>query len=334
LEKDKMKQRILISGAAGFVGHQVVDYFLKNTSFDLVLLDGLTYAGSLERITSLESYNPNRVRFVYHNLRSPINNLVSEKIGEVDFILHLAANSSVEYTIDHPIESVYDNVLGTVHMLEFARTQKNLKMMNYFSTDEVYGPASEGVNFDENAPHRPSNPYSAGKAAGEDYCHAYFTTYRLPVFITNTMNCIGPDQHPEKYIPTVVRCIMKDETLKVYSDKEKTKAGSRFWIFVPDVANALTFLLLNAKAGERYNIVGIEKDNLELAKEMAKIAGKELKYEMVDFHSSRPGHDLRYGMSGEKLAKMGWKSTTSSFNESLKKTVEWYMKKYEDSSTE
>ena len=324
------KTKVLVTGSAGFVAHQVIDYFLQHTDYEIVALDGLTYAGSLERITGLESYQreKDRVKFVYWNLRSPINEYAAEKIGQVDYILHLAANSSVEQTIKFPVESVFDNVLATVNVLEFARTQKNLKLMNYFSTDEVYGPAPEGVNFDENAPHRPSNPYSAGKAGGEDYCHAYYTTYQLPVFITNTMNCIGPSQHNEKYVPTIVRSIVNGETLKVYSDKEKQKAGSRFWIFVPDVASALLFLLDRASPGEKYHIVGIEKNNLDLAKEIAMIAGKDLKYEMHDFHSSRAGHDLRYGMSGEKLAKMGWKSTTQSFDESLKSTVLWYLSEY------
>ena len=306
--ENNIKQKVLITGSAGFVAHQILDYLLETTDYDIVALDGLTYAGSLKRITDLESYkkNPDRVKFVYWNLRSPLNEYVSNQIGDVDYILHLAANSSVEHTIKYPVESVLDNVLATVNMLEFARAQKNLKLFNFFSTDESNGSSDNGEYFDESAAHRPSNPYSAGKAGGEDYSFAYFKTYGVPVFITKTMNVAGFSQGNEKYIPTVIRCVKNGETLPVYSNKDKTKAGSRFWISAYDVADAISFLLKNATPGERYNIVGTEMDNLDLAKMIAERIGKPLLYKMYDFHSSRPGHDLSYRMSGEKMAKMGW----------------------------
>ena len=301
-------KKVLITGIGGFVAYQIADYLLQNTDYQIIGLDGLTFAASLNRIVSLDSYkkDPSRIKFVYWNLRSPLNEYVSEQIGEVDYILHLAANSSVEHTIKFPVESVFDNVLATVNMLEFARKQKGLKMMNYFSTDEVNGPSSHGEYFDEQAPHRPSNPYSAGKAAGEDYCFAYINTYKVPVFITNTMNIVGSSQGKEKYVPTVIRCVKNGETLPVYSNREKTKAGSRFWISAYDVADAINFLLDKASPGEKYNIVGTEMDNLDLAQMIAKNIGKPLLYEMHDFHSSRPGHDLAYRMTGEKMKKMGW----------------------------
>ena len=318
MKKTKKIERILITGGAGFIGHQLIDYFLKTTDYELVVLESLTYAGDLNRITRLGSYkeNPSRVKFVYHNLRSPINDLVAKSMGLVDYIVHMAANSSVEDTIRNPEASVLDNVLGTVHVLQFARTdalstnelkQKNLKLMLYFSTDEVYGPAPEGVDFDEEAPHKPSNPYSAGKAGGEDYCHAFEVTYGVPVATSNMMNVFGFDQHPEKFIPTVIRSLQKGEVLPIYADSTKTKAGSRFWIFSYDVADAVLFLLKNAKVGEKYHVVGTEKDNLELAQGIAKSMGKELQFEMKDFHSSRPGHDMRYSQSGKKIKKMGWR---------------------------
>lgn len=317
-------QKCLITGACGFVGSHLLDYLLKKRDWDFVILDKLSYAGKLSRLKNLKNYDEKRVKFVWHDLRAPLNEFIKEEIGTVDYILHLAANSSVEDTIKNPLGSVYDNVIGTVNLLEFARTQKNLKLFNMFSTDEVMGPAPEGINWTEEAWHRPSNPYSAGKAGAEDYTHAYYITYHLPVFITNTMNVFGEDQHPEKFIPTVIRKVDKGEVLPVYSNKEKTKAGSRFWIHAEAVADAINFLLDNAVIGERYNIVGTEKDNLDLAKDIAKIIGKELKYEFVDFHSSRPGHDLRYGMSGDKLAKMGWELPYT-INEYLEQTVRSYL---------
>lgn len=328
--------KILLTGGAGFIGYQLLDYFLENTPHKFIVLDGLTYAGNLNRITALDSYkkDTSRVKFVYHNLRAPINELVMKSIGDVDYIIHLAANSSVEDTIRNPEDSVLDNVMATVNVLQFARRVWGLtkpgaipppgKLMLYFSTDEVYGPAPEDINFGEEAPHRPSNPYSAGKAAGEDYCHAFHVTYKVPVCITNTMNVFGFDQHPEKFIPTVIRCVKNGNMLPVYGTADKTKAGSRFWIFAYDVADAVLFLLDKATPGEKYHIVGTERNNLELAQDIAASMGGELKYEIVDFHSSRPGHDLRYGMSGEKMAKMGWKLKFG-LDGAFKKIIESYI---------
>jgi dTDP-glucose 4,6-dehydratase len=287
----------------------MVDYLLKKTPLDLVILDGLTYAGNLNRITDLQSYkeNPGRLTFIYHNLRSPINELVAERIGAVDYIIHLAANSSVEYTLKHPEESVLDNVMATVNILEFARTQKSLKLINYFSTDEVYGPVMKpGDGFEESAPHRPSNPYAAGKAAGEDYCYAYFTSYNVPVFITNSMNILGYDQHPEKFIPTVIRAVGEGSTVPIYASPDLAVAGSRYWIFAEDVAAAIWFLLSRAAPGQKYHIVGEWSDNLALAQRIADIMGRPLKYEMVNFHESRPGHDMHYGLTDTKMWRMGW----------------------------
>jgi dTDP-glucose 4,6-dehydratase len=298
--------RILITGAAGFVGRHVVEYFLQQTDDEIVVLDSLTYAGNLNRITNLPSYDPTRIKFVYHNLRSPINDLVKSYIGEIDHIYHLAANSSVEFTLIHPEITVMDNVMATVNMLEFAR-EEDVNGINYFSTDEVYGPVKNpGDGFDEYASHKPSNPYSAGKAAGEDYVHAWFTTYGVPVYITNSMNIFGFDQHPEKYIPTIIRCVQNDIELPVYSSKDGTVAGSRYWIFGYDVADALLFLRDKFKPGEKYHIIGDWMDNLELAKLIAMKMGKPLKYKMYDFHSSRPGHDLHYGLTDTKMKKLGW----------------------------
>lgn len=306
-----MAENVLVTGAAGFVGHHVVDHFLKETNWNIICLDGLTYAGNLNRITDLKSYDPDRIRFCYHNLRSPINDLVSDRIGEVEYIFHLAANSSVEFTLTNPLTTVYDNVLGTVNILEFARKQKNLKFIQYFSTDEVYGPVPEpGMGFGEDAPHKPSNPYSAGKAAGEDYCHAYYVSYRVPVIISNAMNIFGFDQHPEKYIPTVIRKVRDGGILTVYSSPRGKVAGSRYWIYAYDVADALLYLVKNAQPGQKYHIKGEWWDNLELAKTIAGKIGKPLKYELVDFHSSRPGHDLHYGLEDNKMHKMGWKPKT------------------------
>jgi len=319
-------KRILITGAAGFVGRHVVEYLLTETDWDLVCLDGLNYAGNFNRLTNLYRripMPPDRMKLVFHNLRAPINSLVQKSIGEVDAVIHLAANSSVEYTLKHPRVSVLDNVLATVNVLEYARETDTL--VEYFSTDEVYGPVEKpGDGFSEDAPHNPSNPYSAGKAAGEDYCRAYHVSYGLPVIISNSMNIFGYAQHPEKFIPMVIKQVYSGGTVPIYASPDKKTAGSRYWIFGYDVADALLYILGQGKEGEKYHIVGEWWDNLSLAQKIAQIMKKPLRYQMFDFHSSRPGHDMHYGLKDNKLHKLGWNPRTG-VTEGLKLIIPTYI---------
>ena len=313
------KRRVLITGGCGFLGRHVVKYFLDNTDWDLFVIDKLNYASDADKL--LKDNGTDRLTYMYHDLKSPIPDALAERMGDIELIYHLAANSSVEYLIKNPAESVYDNVLSTVNVLEYARSLDSLKLMNYFSTDEVYGAVAKPEDgFDEEAPHKPSNPYSAGKAAGEDYAYAWHKTYNLPVFTSNTMNIFGHGQNKEKFLPTIMRCVNSGEELPVYSSKDGKVAGSRYWIYAYDVASALVFLGNNAVPGEKYHIVGTWSDNLELAKTIAKKMGKPLKYKMFDFHSSRPGHDLHYGLEDTKLGKMGWKLETG-LDEGLSKII-------------
>ena len=236
------------------------------------------------------------------------------------------------------MEFVQDNVIGTVNILEYARKVEGLKQFIYFSTDEVFGPAPEGVKYKENDRYNSTNPYSASKAGAEELVVAYENTYGLPAIITHTMNVFGERQHPEKYIPMCIKRARDGETVTVHSNSEKTKAGSRHYIHADDVADALWFLMnydiskLEKDYGgakcQKFNIVGADElDNLELAKMIAEFQGKELNYEMVDFHSSRPGHDLRYALDGEKMKKMGW--VPRPVRERLKETVEWTLENKE-----
>ena len=180
-------------------------------------------------------------------------------------------------------------------------------MIIYFSTDEVFGPAPNGVFYDEDARYNSTNPYSATKAGGEELAVAYRNTYKLPVIITHTMNVFGETQHTEKFIPKCINKIQKGETIEIHSDSTKTIAGSRFYIYAGDVAEAILFLLGPAGKLEKYNIVGKQEiNNFDLAKMIAEILNKPLKCEFVDFHSSRPGHDLRYALSGKKMKDLGW----------------------------
>jgi dTDP-glucose 4,6-dehydratase len=193
----------------------------------------------------------------------------------------------------------------------------------YFSTDEVFGPAPDGVAYKEWDRYRSGNPYAASKAGGEEMALAYSNTYGLPVVVTHTMNVFGERQHPEKYIPSCIRKIRDGELITVHADRTRTRAGSRFYIHASNVAAALHFVMQEGRNGEKYNIVGErEVDNLTLAHMIAEIVGASAKTEMVDFHSSRPGHDLRYGLDGSRLKSMGYEHPMN-FEESLRHTVNW-----------
>jgi dTDP-glucose 4,6-dehydratase len=223
------------------------------------------------------------------------------------------------------MEFVMDNVVGTTNLLDYARlyTQDSLKMFLYFSTDEVFGSAPVGTNYKEWDRYNSGNPYSASKAGAEEMCLAYFNTYKVPVVITHTMNVFGIRQHPEKYIPLVIKKVRDGELVTIHSNAEKTKAGSRFYINTEDVASAMKFILQNHKLGDKYNIVGErEVDNLQLAQIIADIMGKKLNYEMLDFHSSRPGHDLRYALCGEKMKSMGWEPEKK-LEDRLEEVISW-----------
>ncbi len=323
-----MKNKILLTGGAGFVGHHVVGHLLKNTDSEIIVLDRLDFSGNLNRLEEVVSQEPSykkRIKFLWHDLKSPLNDFLIKEIGEAEYILHLAAGSHVDRSIDNPLEFVYDNVVGTANLLEFARInlKKSLKMFLYFSTDEVFGPAPEGIFYEENDRYNSGNPYSATKAGGEELAVAYENTYKMPIVITHTMNVFGIRQHPEKFIPKVIRSILTGDKIYIHADKTCTKSGTRHYINTEDVADAVLFLMKNFKTGEKYNIVGKqETSNLELAQIVAEILKKPLNYELIDFHSSRPGHDLRYALSGEKMKKMGW-VPRKELKERLEEVINW-----------
>lgn len=306
-----MKTRILVTGGAGFIGHHLIHQILETTEFEVVSLDRLDTSGNLNRLAEVrdlnESFNK-RVSVVWHDLKAPLNDMVVKKIGDISHIFHLAAGSHVDRSIDYPMEFVMDNVVGTVNLLDYARESlPDLKQFLYFSTDEVFGPAPEGVFYKEWDRYNSGNPYSASKAGAEEMCLAYCNTYKMPISITHTMNVFGKRQHPEKFIPLLISHIRDEKKISIHANSKKTQAGSRHYVDAIDVARAVLFLMDNAQIGEKYNIVGKEEtDNLQLAQKVASIINKDLNYELVDFHSARPGHDLRYALSGEKMKKIGW----------------------------
>jgi len=336
-----MSKKILITGGAGFIAHHVIDRILSTTDWEIITLDRLDFSGNLNRLNEVVSTYPKseqkRVRIIHHDLKAELNPEIKATIGKVDYISHLAAGSHVDRSIAYPLEFVMDNVVGTAHILDYARKLDNLERFAYFSTDEVFGPAPQGLNYKENDRYNSTNPYSASKAGGEELVVAFENTYGLPAIITHTMNVFGERQNPEKYIPMVIKKVRDGEVVSVHANSEKTIAGSRHYIHAEDVADALLFLynydisnMIPDSTGakcQKFNIVGRDEiDNLELAQFIAKTQNKELAYEMIDFHSQRPGHDLRYALDGSKMADMGW-TPKSAFGR-LEKTIKWTLKNH------
>jgi dTDP-glucose 4,6-dehydratase len=336
-----MSKTVLVTGGAGFIGHHIIDMLLEKTDWNIVSLDRLDYSGNLNRLHSVVTAYPKetqkRVRIVWHDLKAEINQINRNFIGPVNIIIHLAASSHVDRSISHPMEFVMDNTVGTVNLLDFARKQDNLERMIYFSTDEIFGIAPNGVSYKERDRYNSTNPYSASKAAAEEFCVAYENTYGLPIFITHTMNVFGQRQHPEKFIPMCIRKVRDEDLVIIHSDSTKTIPGSRFYIHAKDVADAMYFLLhLNSEQQKKiytpdfggakcpkFNVVGKEEiNNLQLAQFIAEAQNKELYYEMVDFHTSRPGHDLRYALSGDFMRELGWEPKLS-IKERIKEVVDW-----------
>lgn len=331
-----MSKRILITGGAGFIAHHLIGQILKRTDWEIVTVDRLDYSGNLNRLADLlQDYSPaerKRVRTIYHDLKAEFNPMLLADIGNVDIVAHLAAGSHVDRSIERPMEFVMDNVVGTCNVLEMARKQDNLERFLYFSTDEVFGPAPEGIKYDEYDRYNSTNPYSASKAGGEELAVAFQNTYKMPIYITHTMNVFGQRQHPEKFIPMTIRNVRDGGKVTIHSDETKTIPGSRHYIHAEDVADATLFLLENNSTLDmtnnsgikcpKFNICGAtELNNLELAQMIADAQGKELNYEFMDFHSSRPGHDLRYALSGKRLANMGW--TPQPVEDRINEVVKW-----------
>jgi len=324
-----MPTRVLITGASGFIGSHFVEAILKTTKWEVVGLDRIDETSTLERILATDAYreHAHRFTFVWHDLRAPINESVARAIGYVDVVIHLAASTHVDRSITDAQTFVMDNVLGTCHLLEWARHMP-LELFVNFSTDEVFGPAPAGWAFHEHDPFRPANPYSASKAAAVELADSYRNTHRIPVVTTFCMNAIGERQHPEKFVPLLVKRILRGLVVTIHADPTRTQPARRSYIHARNIWKAIQFLIAqprNLVVGERFNITGErEVDCLELAQLVAQIIGKPLHYELVDFHSDRPGHDLRYALNGDKLARLGFVPPVS-FEESLERTVQWFV---------
>ncbi len=311
-----MNKRVFLTGAGGFVGHHTLEHIFKTTDWDVVISDSFRHRGVTDRITSIKSWeeNKHRVKLITHDLTVPFSDVMIKDMGHIDYIISMASDSHVDRSI--------------TDMLELARKIKP-EVFLHVSTDEVYGPAPKGYAHKEWDTILPSNPYSGSKAAQEAACISYWRTFDVPVVITNTMNIIGERQDPEKFIPKIMYCLEKDVPMTIHGTPDNI--GSRFYLHARNQADALVFILKNLPAThypnsdrpDKYHIVGEKEiNNLEMAQLVAKYWGKELNFIFEDFHTTRPGHDLRYALDGKKLADAGWVAPMA-LERSLELTVEW-----------
>lgn len=329
--------RILLTGAAGFVGAHVLRHLLTNTDWEIVCPVSFKHKGMPVRITnSVELDQWHRVKVVRCDLSMPFG---PAQVGTVDVVMNVASESHVDRSIDHPVSFIDNNVQLMLNMLDYA-SATGVKLFLQMSTDEVYGPAPAGYAHKEWDTMLPSNPYSASKAAQEAICIAYWRTYGVPVVITNTMNIIGEMQDAEKFVAKVMRSARQGIPMPIHVSPEGVP-GSRFYLHARNLADAwlwLTRMYFDCNMREavrvprfadgsdrpdRWHIVGErEIDNIEMATLIAQMMGEPIQLEPVNFHQSRPGHDLRYALDGTKLAEAGWKAPFS-LEESLRKTVQW-----------
>lgn len=327
-----MPKTLLLTGIAGFAGSHALEHVLLNTDWNIVGLASFRHRGDPLRL-DVDVYDPKRIRIYHCDLTADVSARLADRIGPVDYIWNLAAESHVDRSITDPRPFIENNVALAITMGEYAKVVKP-EVYIQISTDEVYGPAPSGVDFAEWSPIVPSNPYSASKAAQEAIAISYWRTYALPLIITNTMNLIGERQDTEKFVPSTIAKIHNEKVVTIHGREDHI--GSRFYLHARNHADALLYLTNNHRPvpferdvhekPDRYNVRGErEVNNLEMAEMIADIMGKQFRYELVDHHASRPGHDPRYALDDTKLRKMGWTPPMPLF-ESLEKTVEWTLR--------
>jgi dTDP-glucose 4,6-dehydratase len=327
--------KLIITGGAGFIGSAVIRYLIQQTDTTVINVDKLTYAGNLDSLAMIAD-DP-RYYFAPIDIcdRSALEQLFNHHQPEA--IMHLAAESHVDRSIEGPAEFINTNIIGTYTLLETARnywqtandTIKQRFRFHHVSTDEVYGSLGKTGLFTENSPYQPNSPYSASKASSDHLVRAWYHTFKLPVVTTNCSNNYGPYQFPEKLIPLMILNALSGKPLPVYGRGENV----RDWLYVDDHARALCLVLERGRVGETYNIGGHnEKTNLEVVQTLCCLLDEILPnspykphQQLIHFVTDRPGHDLRYAIDAQKIhSELGW-SPQETFETGLRKTVEWYL---------
>jgi dTDP-glucose 4,6-dehydratase len=308
--------RMLITGGAGFIGSNFVHCLAENRDYELLVLDKLTYAGSLKNIQEVR----NKIEFIHGDIAD--QETVSRVMRDCDMVVNFAAETHVDRSIEDPGIFVKTDVIGTYNLLENVR-KYDVERYLQISTDEVYGSIESG-SFTEKSNLDPSSPYSASKAGGDLLVGAYWKTYGTPIIITRSSNNFGPRQYPEKLIPLFILNALHDNPLPVYGDGKNV----RDWIYVMDNCKGIEVALLKGKLGELYNIGGgNERNNLEITRLILELLNKP--ESLITFVKDRLGHDRRYSLDSSKIMKLGWKPEIT-FEEAMKETINWY-KEYRNS---
>ncbi len=330
--------KMLITGGAGFIGSAVIRYIISNTSDSVVNVDVLTYASNLDALSAVKASEKYVFEKVDIGNRGELKRVFLQH--QPDAVMHLAAESHVDRSIDGPSAFIETNLVGTFNLLEVSREyyftldpdkKKNFRF-HHISTDEVYGELSEGVGlFTEEASYLPSSPYAATKAGSDHLVRAWGRTYGLPIMVSHCSNNYGPFQFPEKLIPHVILNALKGKPIPVYGDGRQ----SRDWLYVEDHARALYLVLTKGQAGETYNIGGHnERQNIDVVIAICALLdsctlnkpnGLNSYLDLVSYVSDRPGHDRRYAIDASKIQReLGWRAEED-FNSGLRKTVLWYL---------
>lgn len=329
-----MNHNILITGGAGFIGSHVVNFFVKNyPNYQIYNLDILSYAANLDNLTDLE----NKINYTFIKGDVCDAELLIEifKKYKISRVIHLAAESHVDRSIDDPLKFARVNIIGTLNLLqvskEYWKNNYSNKLFYHISTDEVYGSLSNDGYFLETSKYDPHSPYAASKASADHFVRAYKDTYSLPIIISNCSNNFGPNQFTEKLIPIVVKNIIHNKSIPVYGDGENI----RDWIYIDDHVIAIDLLFHKGQIGDTYNIGGSnELKNIDLIHKLIQTTDsllnrpKGTSKDLINYVSDRPGHDFRYAIDPSKIYnELGWKPSNN-FSKNIKKTIAWYIKRY------